>query len=432
MPLAEHPLPPSPPAGLSRPNVLLINSHDSGRFFGCYGVNTVRTPAVDRLAREGVLLENFTAASPICSPSRGAMVTGRWPQRNGLLGLTHHGFRLHPDERHVAAMFLDAGYHTALFHFQHVAPREEWPNLGFQEFLLRSSDDPSLVYPHMARPAPEVGAGVADWLRQQAEAAGTSGARPFFAQVNFNETHTPFWFGGAKPESIQGVTVPRWIEGSPAAEAHFAELQGAVAALDEGVGWILTALDSTGLADNTLVVFATDHGLEATRDKWTCYESGLGIAGVVRLPAQGIVGGRRLHTPLSNVDLLPTLLDCAGLPAPTNRDGVSFAATLRGGDEPSSERPIFSIYHNGGFRSVRRGRWKLIRNLAAEPYLEAAPVSLHLTRGPRYARPPAELFDLEVDPQEAHNLAATHPDLVTELSALLGAWMRNTQDPACF
>ncbi|MCD8482636.1 MAG: sulfatase-like hydrolase/transferase [Verrucomicrobia bacterium] len=106
-----------------RPDILLINTHDSGRYFGCYGVATVNSPHLDSLAATGVLFENMIAASPICSPSRGAMVTGRWPQRNGLLGLTHHGFRLNSNERHAAQIFRDSGYETVLFHFQHVAEK---------------------------------------------------------------------------------------------------------------------------------------------------------------------------------------------------------------------------------------------------------------------------------------------------------------------
>ena len=408
-----------------RPNILLINSHDTGRFLGCYGVRTVRTPAFDRLAREGVALDQFTAASPICSPSRGAMITGRWPQRNGLLGLVHHGFRLHPSERHAAELFRAGGYSTTLFHFQHVAPREEWRSLGFEEFLARSRDEEEPVYPRMARPAPELGAEVAAWLQSRSADA----RRPFFAQINFNETHTPFWFGGVEAARADGVTIPPWIKASPEAEEHFAQLQGSLIALDTGLGKILDALDAAGLTDNTLVFFATDHGLEAARDKWTCYESGLGIAGLVRLPSQHICGGRRVVTPLSNVDLLPTLLDCAGLETPDDLDGRSFAPLLRGETLPESPRPVFSIYHNGGIRSVRRGRWKLIRNFSAEPYGESAPVSLRGDAGPRLPRPPAELYDLHADPHEMQNLAAAQPAIVAELSLLLGAWMRDVGDP---
>jgi len=404
---------------MSHPNILILLTHDSGRYFGCYGIPTVQTPHIDALARGGVVLEQFTAACPICSPSRGTMFTGRHPQHHGLIGLTHHGFQFKPGERHAAAMFRDAGYSTTLFHFQHVAEREEWRNLGFENFLMRSRDEEFPNYPDMAIPAGELAEGVAEWLGAR---AGDS--RPFYAQVSFNETHTPFNFGGVGPDSARGVTVPPWIERDAESEAHFAMLQGSAAALDRGVGRILEALDRAGLAEKTLVVFATDHGFEAMRDKWTLYESGIGIACIFRHPSLG--AGRRVAVPLGNVDFLPTLLELAGVEPPTNLDGQSFAPLLRGG--VGEARPVFAIYHNTGVRSVRDGDWKLIRNFAAEPYQQEVPVTMN-RRKPARARQPVELYDLARDPHEAENLAAAEPAVVARLNTLLADWMRAMNDP---
>ena len=409
-------------SGSPPPNILLINTHDSGRYFGCYGVTTARTPHVDRLAGDGVLFANMTAASPICSPSRGAMVTGRWPQRNGLLGLTHHGFRLNEGERHMAVLFREAGYATALFHFQHVAAKEAWADLGFDAFLARSRDDEEPVYPKMARPAPEVASAFTAYLDTRET------ERPFFAQINFNETHTPFDFGGVRPDRARGVTVPPWIEADADADAHFARLQGAVNALDTGVGILLDALRQNGLEENTVVLFATDHGFEGARDKWSCYEAGLGIAAIARWPAAGIAGGRRIEAPVSNVDILPTLLDLAGIAAPGTLDGLSLAPALRGEAEADPERPVFAVYHNSGIRSVRTGNWKLIRNFSAEPYVEDPPATLR-KRKPRHPRPPVELYNLSVDPHELHNLAAERPEMARELDRHLAGWMRAVNDP---
>lgn len=404
------------------PNILLINTHDSGRFFGCYGVETVRTPHIDQLAAEGVLFENMMAASPICSPSRGAMVTGRWPQRNGLLGLTHHGFRFNAGERHMAGLLREAGYATVLFHFQHVAQRDQWQELGFEQYLARSRDEEEPIYPFMARPAPEVAQAFAGYLEQR------DAERPFFAQVNFNESHTPFCFGGVEPDRTFGVTIPPWIKQDKESEAHFAHLQGAMQPLDEGVGIIMAALQAHGLEENTLVVFATDHGLEGVRDKWTCYEAGLGIAAIMRFPNVIAGAGRRIAAPVSNVDLLPTLLDLAGVSIPDNLDGISLADVLRDGLEPDSQRPVFGIYHNNGVRSVRLGTWKLIRNLAAEPYTETPPCTINGGSHLR-ARPLVELYDLEVDPYELNNLAEQFPGKVALLDRHLGGWMQAVRDP---
>ena len=403
------------------PNVLILQSHDSGRFFGCYGVSSVRTPHLDTLAQDGIVLENLTAASPICSPSRGALATGRWPQRNGLLGLTHHGFAFNAGERHAAAIFRDHGYDTNLFHFQHVADRDAWSELGFEQFHCRSRDDEFPNYPDMAHAAEEVGDAVSAWLQQRED------DRPFFAEVNFNETHTPFDFGGVTPDTENGVTVPGWIEHNADAERHLAFLQGAIAALDRGIGKILQSLRTAGIADETLICFVSDHGFEAARDKWTCYEGGLGIAGVLRLSAQSIDGGRRLQSPVSNVDLLPTFLELAGIPVPDNLDGQSMASALRSGDEPD-QRPVFSIYHNGGSRSVRLGDWKLILNFAAEPYQQRPPARLG-GKVPTFARATTELYNLATDPFELNNVAPAHPTQVKTLKAALHEWMRTVGDP---
>ena len=405
-----------------RPHILLLNSHDSGRYLGCYGVAGVRTPHLDRLAAEGLLLEQFTAVSPICSPSRGSMMTGRWPQRHGLVGLTHHGFKLNPGERHAAALFRDGGYETTLFHFQHVAAADETEALGFDHFLARSRDAEEAIYPYMARPAREVGDAVATWLRER------SSDQPFFAQVNFNESHTPFHFGGVVPERGREATIPAWIEPDAEARDHFAHLAGAIAALDDGVGRVLAGLEAAGLKEQTIVVFATDHGFESKRDKWTCYESGLGIAAMMRHPAPGSPRGARLATPLSNVDLLPTLLDLADLPLPGNLDGESFAPVFTTPGANLPERPVFGIYHNGGSRSVREGRWKLIRNFSAEPYGEAPPIALR-RRQAGFPRPSAELYDLSRDPHELNNLASAEPAETARLSRLLADWMRRVGDP---
>ena len=106
-----------------RPNILIITNHDSGRHFGCYGVETVHTPAIDALAADGMRFENYFATVPLCSPSRGAMLTGRYPQSTGLMGLTHAPWHwsLNKGEQHLSHILRDAGYHTALFGLQHEA-----------------------------------------------------------------------------------------------------------------------------------------------------------------------------------------------------------------------------------------------------------------------------------------------------------------------
>ena len=124
-----------------KPNILIITNHDSGRHFGCYGVETVHTPAIDALAADGLRFENYFATVPLCSPSRGAMLTGRYPQSTGLMGLTHAPWHwsLNKGEQHLSHILRDAGYHTALFGLQHEAADVQ--TLGFEALHAQHRDE---------------------------------------------------------------------------------------------------------------------------------------------------------------------------------------------------------------------------------------------------------------------------------------------------
>jgi len=181
------------------PNVLLITSHDTGRHLGCYGVSSVHTPHLDRLAGEGCRFTRYFAAATVCSPSRGAMMTGRYPQRNGMIGLCHlpWGWNLNPGEKHLSHRMHEAGYYTALFGHQHET-RDIDAELCFDEHGFHR--DPA-TGEHL--PCDQVAPAVGDFL------AGRAGERqPFYLQVGFFETHQPYDFGGATADDEHGVVIP--------------------------------------------------------------------------------------------------------------------------------------------------------------------------------------------------------------------------------
>ncbi len=406
---------------MKRPHIVLISTHDSGKWFGCYGHASVHTPHVDRLAADGVVLDRYFAFRPICSPSRGAAMTGMPPQRNGLLGLTHHGFRMRDDVPHAAALLRDRGYESVLFSFQHEANADEWSRLGFERYEVRQNE--TLPYPDMFRPAPEVAQGFAEFLAQRND------DRPFYAQIGFNETHTPFGFGGASPDHSKGVDLPPYLQETTDAADHIAGLQGALRQADTGVGIILDALDAHGLTDDTLVIFTTDHGIESRRDKWTLYDPGIEIAGIVRGP--GLPKGTRFDGLQSNLNFLPTLFELAGLEPLTESDGVSFAASLRDPEASAAEdAPIFGTYYNGACRCIRTRTHKLIWNLGPEPYVTEPPQRLD-GAGAKQPRPVWECYDLEADPNEFANLAGSESvrEIEEQLRARLLAWLRQVGDP---
>jgi arylsulfatase A-like enzyme len=400
----------------------LITCHDLGQFLGCYGVPTVQTPSIDVLAATGARFTNAFTTAPQCSPSRAALATGRYPHCNGVLGLTHARFAwdLNPGEQTIGALLRGRGYETHLFGLQHITPGTN--RLGFDVVHTRGL-------------GPVVSDEVSAFLDQ------ASGERPFYLEINLEEPHRPFDQGGIAPDSERGVTVPPYIPDSPAAREEFAAFQGAVAAADRAVGRILAALDRTGRAEQTLVVFTTDHGVAMPRAKCTLYDPGLETALLVRWPAAGISGGNVVDALLSNIDLLPTLLDLSGTPIPPAVQGRSFWPLLRG--EPYRPRAeIFAekTYHSYAdpMRAIRTERYKYIRNFEATFLVEVPgdiqEGAIFRADPSRYVgatHPAVELYDLATDPLEQANRAGD-PALTTiqdDLDQRLWSWMEATADP---
>ena len=399
------------------PNLLVITLHDTGRHFGCYGVDTVHSPHIDRLATEGVRCTRMFCASPVCSPSRGAMNTGRYPQSNGLMGLVHEPWRwrLDPEERHIAQLLGAAGYQTAVARFQHEAP--EAARLGFEHELAMG--------PLSGCAAAEQ---VAEWLTTRDD------PRPFYLQFGLFETHTPYDSAGTAPDDSRGVTIPEWVADTPSARAYFAGLQGSVRHADQAVGTVLAALDTAGLTQDTVVVFTVDHGVEigGLRAKWSCYDPGLEIAYLVRWPGGGIDGGRTLEWLLGNVDHTPTMLDLLGIDPPANLEGRSFAAGLRGTAEATATRDaVFAMFlGRGDPRAIRTDRYKLIRNFTPGRW-PVLPVDIDRPAATRWAtRPAVELYDLETDPQELTDVAEdpAYAEIRAHLDRELVAHLRRVGD----
>ncbi|MCA1808406.1 MAG: sulfatase-like hydrolase/transferase, partial [Lentisphaerae bacterium] len=275
---------------LKRPNVIIVSTHDSGRHFGCYGVETVQTPNIDRFASEAILFEQMFAASPYCTPSRGALLTGRYPQANGLIGLTgercKHPWELNDYHQHLSQLMQDCGYDTAMFGLQHETQFIE--RLGFDSTAFHGT---GTYGKGDERSALQVAADAAAFLKTHKD-----GETPFYLQIGFFETHTPYDFGGCTPDDSGGVWIPPYTRShdwspwnkilakyyaDPADRTprhHIAAFQGALRQVDQAFGIILNALEQASLAENTLVLFTTDHGPEFPGAKWKLHGAGLGIA----------------------------------------------------------------------------------------------------------------------------------------------------------
>ncbi len=408
-------------------NIVYITSHDSGRHFGCYGVPTVHTPSIDRLAAEGVRCAQVFCAAPLCSPSRAAMMTGRYPQSNGVMGLVHppSDWRYNPGEKHLSQLLREAGYRTHLFYFQHesITPSE----LGFDQLHGQLPPVPpdTMRDPYEHQPAREVVASFEDFCASQVSTED----RPFYAQIGFFETHRPFDFDNNTGYDSNGVWMPPVYDQSDEKLRHdFKLMQGSLRSLDQAVGSILASLDKHGLTENTLVVFTTDHGIPMPRAKATLYDSGTGVPLLLRWPRGSLVGGRVCDSLLSQVDVAPTLLEMLNIPVPENMQGQSFLSALQGCTDNVEQRHYcFTMF--GGSRAVRSRDFKLIRN-----FLPGRSIALPVRAGgPRTHRslPFVELYDLRSDPAETENLAdePAHQETQDRLNRELLTHMRKLDDP---
>ncbi len=412
----------------ARPNVLMITCHDLGRHLGCYGIESVDSPHLDTLASEGVRFANYFSTSPTCSPSRGSMLTGRYPQSNGLLGLTHAPWwwKLNEGERHMAAILRDAGFRTVLVGLQHVT-QDDPHTLGYQTVLSRQSK------------AGETVQAASDWLGQAKPSDG-----PFFMKVGFFEVHRA---GGSfrhrQPYTEKGVTIPPYLQDTPEIRDDLARYQADIHVTDAHIGKILAALKASPVAADTLVIFTADHGIPYPGGKWSLRDDGFKIPLIMRLPESAMSGSKVFSQLMSNVDLLPTLLDVLGVPIPENVQGMSFKAVIDGKttDGPRKyafgQRVSHALRDNTG-RTIRTERYKLVRNFEKGRSViyptDAVPmrVSQHIERPRRNGtRPFVQLFDLQKDPDEFHDVARQpeYAPVVKELSQKLHAWMKEVDDP---
>ena len=413
------------------PNILLITTHDSGRHFGCYR-RPVSSPNIDAFAAEGVRFERYFCTAPQCSPSRAAITTGRYPHRTGVMGLVgdaHEGWYIAPEVPTLARTLSAAGWSSYLWGFQH--EHHNPAELGYQHVPLPTHPQ---VVPHLL--ADYITPRLCKWLASKPD-------KPFFASVGFFETHIPFHRQPAAENSFYDNPLP-FLPDHPALRCDVGGLNASVQVVDSNLRTVLTTLEDSGLAENTIVIFTTDHGIAFPRAKCSLYDSGIETALMMRWPAR-LAANRVSSELLSNIDLMPTLLSLLEVNAPAGMDGESFAGVLVGGDY-QPRKTIFAemTYHDEyrPMRCIRTQRHKLIHyfeprhpwNIAPKDFWQCQAGATPLRAQLDYAPAEYELFDLAVDPYEQHDLLNTHanthaPALFAELQPQLDQWMQATEDP---
>lgn len=425
-----------------RKNIVLVITHDLGQHIEPYGVSTVQTPNLHRMALEGTLFEKNFCTSPGCSPSRAALFTGRYPHSTGVMGLTHSDFlwRLHADEKHLAQILAENGYDTCLVGNWHENNRID--NVGYQKTVLQKGDSYSLCDNLNENDPKPSAADVAKRAGFYLSCAKES-PQPFFLSVGIFEPHRPFHFGGCVPDTEKGVWIPPYIpQETPgqkaAAEIEFGRMQGAIRSMDRAVGDLLERIEEHGLKDETLVLFTSDHGIAMPRAKCSLYDPG--IETPLILWGGGIPGNVRRQELVSNVDYLPTLLEWAGLPIPDSVQGQSVLPCIFDSSKTvRSEIFAEKTYHRSydPIRCIRTDTYKYIINFDLNIAYDAPAdvmegeifrenVSEYVRLRPRY-----ELYDLNEDPWEQDNRAehAGFSGVRAELHERLVAWMRETDDP---
>ncbi|UJA19788.1 sulfatase [Thermoleophilia bacterium SCSIO 60948] len=403
-----------------RPNVLYLHSHDTGRYVQPYGYG-VPTPNIQLLADQGVLFRQAFCAGPTCSASRSALLTGQYPHQNGMNGLAHRGWALDDPSRHIVHPLRDAGYRSVLIGEQHVS--EDPGILGYDEVLDVDSTRAEDVAP----------------LAIDALAEAADADSPFFMSVGFFETHRQFTVPTSVRDTLYSLPPPN-IPDTPQTREDMAAFKASARELDQGVGAVLNGLARAGLAESTLVICTTDHGLPFPGAKATLFDRGTGVLMILRGPG-GFDGGRVIDPMVSHLDLYPTICELAGAVPRHRLEGASLLP-LVADEVPELHREIYAemTYHAAyqPQRSVRTNRWKYIRRFGAydKPVLancdDSASKQVLIDAG-WGTRPVAEerLYDLISDPSESNNLVA-NPACARELGLLrakLEAWMRETRDP---
>ncbi len=430
------------------PNVIIIFADDLGYGdLGCYGHPTIRTPNLDRMAAEGLRLTQFYSAAEVCTPSRAALMTGRYPVRSGM---AHNQFRvlrsvstggLPQSELTMAEALKSSGYRTGIIGKWHLGvwandrPEHHPLNHGFDfHFGLMHSNDMNPSDKPKPKKANALVEQDPEWwnaalyrgrelleprtdqtqlTRRYTEEAvkfiDENKARPFFLYMPHTFPHTPLFAS----ERFKGRS-PRGIYGDVLAE------------LDWSVGEVLKALKDRSIADDTLVFFTSDNGPWTwmgaetggsagllREGKGSTWEGGMRVPGIAWWP--GRIKPGVSDAVMTTMDLLPTVARLAAVELPTDRpyDGQDAATVLFEGK--TLEREVFCYYRGEDLFAARLGDWKA-HFITQGSYGDPKPV--------KHERP--LLFNLAVDPSEAHDIGEQHPDVIKRITAAVEAHRART------
>lgn len=417
-----------------RPNILVIVMDDLGcHDLGCLGAKDLQTPNIDRLAHGGVRFPNWYSNAPVCAPARSSILSGRYPAK---AGVPENGGRLTPGIPTLGSQFKAAGYSTAAFGKWHLGDDEKTvPNAhGFDYFYGFHSGcedyyshryywgEPRIAnYHDLYRNRAEIfenGQYLTQRIAQEAVSfLSRSRGNPFCAYVAFNAVHYPMHVPDEYMRKFADLPLER--------RTYAAMLNAA----DEGIGAIRQALESNGQLQNTLIFLLGDNGATTEKRaglnqnyatagdngpfkgfKFSLFDGGTHVPALMHWPAR-LRGGRTVDGLAQSMDILPTALASAGLPAPAGLDGKPLLELLDGGPPP--HEALFWFQY--GQTAVRRGPWKLVIN---GKLFDRRPEG----NQPLTGDDALWLSNLDDDPGESRNLRHLHPELADELATMAARW----------
>lgn len=437
-------------AAADKPNIVIVITDDQGYGdLGCHGNPKIRTPNLDAFASQSMQLRHFYV-SPVCSPTRSSLMTGRYTYRTGIVDTFVGRSMMHPDETTIAEVLSANGYRTGIFGKWHLGdnyplrPQEQ----GFQECLVikggglgQPSDlpggssyfDPILL--HNGKPEKQKGY-VSNVITDAAiNFIGANADKPFLVYLPFNCPHTPLEVSeeDLKPYKEMKLGLEEFPKtGFPIqkkySEETTARIYAMVSNIDANLGRLFKTLEEKKLADNTIVLFMTDNGPQQPRYnagfhgiKGGVYEGGVRVPFYARWPGK-FPAGKSSDFVAAHIDVFPTLLAACGVALPTERkiDGINLLPALKGGELIRAPRAIYLQWHRGevpemGRACMARGpRYKIVQPQGVQEGKFAKAAEF-------------ELYDILNDPYEQTNLAAKQPDILQEMKKGYEAWFADVK-----
>lgn len=413
------------------PNIILIMADDLGYGeLSSYGSTEIKTPNLDKLVSQGVKFLDFHSNGPLCSPTRAALMTGKYQQRTGIEGVitaaNHRDVGLSLDEVTIAEELHRLGYTTAMYGKWHLGYAEPFnpTHQGFDEFTGFVSGNID-YHSHVDQE------GYLDWWQNKnidnehgySTDLITNHGIDFIKRNNSNKTGKPFFLylaqesphypiQGRYDKPVREVGNKKYIRKVPK-DSIQSIYNGMIETMDETMGHLLKVIENEGLDENTIVIFCSDNGAAGTRGdngvlrdrKASVYEGGHRVPAIMRYPKH-FKAGTINNTPILTMDFLPTFLDFAhGKPTGKHIDGVSFKDLLIN-DKPLVKRDLFWVFRDK--KAVRSGDWKLVKSTVDN-------------------KTKVELFNLKQDLSETTDISSSYPKRVKTMLKKLNKWEKNVR-----